>query len=116
MTDEVKEQGEGQTLTDEQLQDAVRELLKTVLDPELHMNIVDLGLLYDVRVKDGAADIDMTLTTPGCPYGPQLLYQVDQTAQTQPGIKAVNLNVIWNPPWGPDRMSEEAKLELGFDL
>ncbi|NKB23622.1 MAG: DUF59 domain-containing protein [Kiritimatiellae bacterium] len=90
--------------------------LRNVIDPDLHLNIVDLGLIYGVEQKEGTVDIQMTLTTPGCPYGPYLLHQVDQTLKGQPGVEEVNVDVVWDPPWGPERMSEAAKLELGFDL
>jgi metal-sulfur cluster biosynthetic enzyme len=96
--------------------DQVREVLRGVFDPELHMNIVDLGLIYDAQVKDDVVDVKMTLTSPGCPYGPYLIHQVKDTLMTLKGIRDVKLEVVWDPPWGPDRMTEEARLELGFDL
>lgn len=96
--------------------DQVREVLRGVFDPELHMNIVDLGLIYDAQVKDGVVDVKMTLTSPGCPYGPYLIHQVKDTLKTLKGIRDVQLEVVWDPPWGPDKMTEEVRLELGFDL
>lgn len=96
--------------------DQVREVLRGVFDPELHMNIVDLGLVYDVRVIDAAVQVNMTLTSPGCPYGPYLIHQVKDTLKSLKGVTDAQVNVVWDPPWGPDRMSEEVRLELGFDL
>ncbi len=92
------------------------ESLSQVVDPELHMNIVDLGLVYEVKAEGGDVSVQMTLTTPGCPYGPYLLHEVDQAARQVSGVDDVHLEVVWDPPWGPDKMSEEAKLQLGFDL
>jgi metal-sulfur cluster biosynthetic enzyme len=91
-------------------------VLKTVFDPELHMNIVDLGLVYGVDIKDRAVTVQMTLTTPGCPYGPYLLHNVDQAVKSVPGVESADIEVVWTPPWSPERMTEEARLELGFDL
>lgn len=90
--------------------------LRNVVDPELHMNIVDLGLVYGVEHKEGTVDVRMTLTSPGCPYGPYILNDVDQALKKTPGVEHVNVDVVWEPPWGPEKMTEEAKLELGFDL
>jgi metal-sulfur cluster biosynthetic enzyme len=96
--------------------DQVWEALSQVMDPELHMNIVSLGLVYGVEIRGGDVDVEITLTSPGCPYGPQLLYAVEQTVRTVDGVKEVSLNVVWEPPWGPDKMSEEARLELGLEI
>lgn len=96
--------------------DQVREVLRGVFDPELHINIVDLGLVYDVEVKGDVVDVKMTLTSPGCPYGPYLIHQVKDTLLTLKGIRDANLAVVWEPPWGPDKMTEEVRLELGFDV
>lgn len=96
--------------------DQVREVLRGVFDPELHMNIVDLGLVYDIRVADASVQVDMTLTSPGCPYGPYLIHQVKDTVTGLKGINQAHVTVVWDPPWGPDKMSEEVRLELGFDL
>jgi metal-sulfur cluster biosynthetic enzyme len=96
--------------------DQVREVLRGIFDPELHMNIVDLGLVYDIRVVSDVVEIDMTLTSPGCPYGPYLIHQVKDTLRSLKGIRDAKVTVVWDPPWGPDKMSEEVRLELGFDL
>ena len=96
--------------------DQVREVLRGVFDPELHMNIVHLGLIYDVTVDQDKVNVKMTLTSPGYPNGPFLIHQVKDTAQSLKGIKEVKVEVVWDPPWGPDKMTEEVRLELGFDL
>jgi metal-sulfur cluster biosynthetic enzyme len=97
--------------------EGVREIIrKNVYDPEIGLNIVDLGLVYDIKVADGATvDVDMTLTSPGCPVGPQLIRGV-QTYITQayPGLDAINVHVVWTPMWDPGMMSQEAKDQLGF--
>jgi len=96
--------------------DDLRDALMGVVDPELHMNIVDLGLVYKMEVQDATALVDMTLTSPGCPYGPYLLHQVNEALGNVLGIEKADVKVVWDPPWGPDKMSEEARLELGFDI
>lgn len=103
-------------MTDTATSETVRDALRQVVDPELHMNIIDLGLVYDIAVENGAANVKMTLTSPGCPYGPYLLHQVNEAARSVVGIVDANVEVVWEPPWGPDKMTEEARLELGFDV
>ena len=98
------------------LGDKVWEALGHVLDPELHMSIVSLGLIYGVRVQDHDVDVDMTLTSPACPYGGYLVSTADHAARSVEGVGDVRLNLVWEPPWGPDKMSDEVKLDLGFDL
>ena len=94
----------------------ILETLRQVVDPELHMNIVDLGLVYGVEQKQEIIEVDLTLTSPGCPYGPYLLHAVKQALITMKDIRDAVVNVVWDPPWGPEQMTEEAKLELGFEL
>jgi len=96
--------------------DQVRDVLRTVVDPELHINIVDLGLVYGVELHGPTVDVSMTLTSPGCPYGPYILHQVKDTLMQLKGIDDATVQVVWEPQWGPDKMSEEARLELGFDV
>lgn len=96
--------------------DQVKEVLRGVFDPELHMNIVDLGLVYGVDVMGDRVLVRMTLTSPGCPYGPYLIHQVRDTVQTLKGITSADVEVVWDPPWGPNMMTEECRLELGFDI
>jgi metal-sulfur cluster biosynthetic enzyme len=94
----------------------MREALKQVVDPELQMNIVDLGLVYTLDQRGPVVHVDLTLTSPGCPYGPYILHGVKQSLLTLKDIEDVEIDVVWEPPWGPDKMTEEAKLELGFDI
>ena len=94
----------------------VREALKSVIDPDIHINIVELGLIYDVRPKPDVIEVDMTLTSPACPYGPMLIHEVNETVLAIEGAPGAEVFVVWDPPWGPERMSEEVRLELGFDV
>jgi len=96
--------------------DQVRDVLRTVVDPELHINIIDLGLVYGIELHGPVVDVQMTLRSPGCPYGPYLLHQVKDALMQMKGIDDANVQVVWEPQWGPDKMSEEARLELGFDV
>lgn len=96
--------------------DDIRERLRaSVVDPEIGLNIVDLGLVYGVEVNDDTAEIDMTLTSPGCPAGPQIIYDVKNTVRRSfPELSAVNVNIVWQPFWSPEMMSDWAKEELGI--
>ncbi len=96
-------------------EDVVTEALKEVYDPELHYNIVDLGLVYDVEVKDGAIHILMTLTTPACPIGPMVIEQIQENVGLLPGVKDVDVEITFDPLWSPEMMSEEARADLGLD-
>jgi len=92
----------------------IRQLLREVYDPELGVNIVDLGLVYEIRNDDGDVYVRMTLTTPGCPLHDSITSAVERLLKGQPGIRSVKVDIVWNPPWSPDKMSEEAKRQLGF--
>ncbi|MFN8440918.1 MAG: metal-sulfur cluster assembly factor [Caldilineaceae bacterium] len=95
----------------------VRDLIKSkVKDPELMMNIVDLGLVYDVQVTpEKTAEITMTLTSPGCPAGPEIITNAQrETHLAFPDLEEVNVHLTWTPFWNPDMMSQEAKDELGY--
>jgi metal-sulfur cluster biosynthetic enzyme len=96
--------------------DDVHEALREVIDPELGLDIVSLGLIYGVKVdQEGEAVVTMTLTTPYCPLGPMLESQVHAATQFLPGIRGVKVDLVWAPPWDPHTMaSDEAKLELGL--
>jgi metal-sulfur cluster biosynthetic enzyme len=96
-------------------EEVVTEALKEIYDPELHYNIVDLGLVYDVNVKDGDVHIRMTLTTPACPIGPMIIEQIQEMVRILPGVKDVDVELTFDPMWSPDLMSEEAKAGLGLD-
>jgi metal-sulfur cluster biosynthetic enzyme len=91
-----------------------RELLREVIDPELGVNIVDLGLVYDIRVADDVAHIRMTLTTPGCPLGAYLDDEVRRCLWGAPGVADVDVQVVWDPPWRPEMMSDRARAQLGW--
>jgi FeS assembly SUF system protein len=91
------------------------ETLKTVFDPELPANIYDLGLIYDINIKDnGFVNIKMTLTAPGCPVAGDIIIEVDNKVRAIPSVTDVNVMLTFDPPWKKEMMSEEAKLELGF--
>jgi metal-sulfur cluster biosynthetic enzyme len=94
--------------------DEVIETLRQVEDPELGMDIVDLGLLYDVDVADSTVRITYSLTSMGCPAGPLIAQDIDRAAREVPGVEQVDLELTFDPPWTPDRMSDDAKFILGF--
>lgn len=114
--DATAHEGERSTSTARWTVEQVRDVLRTVVDPELHINIVDLGLVYGIELAGPTVDVQMTLTSPGCPYGPYLLHQVKDTLLHMKDIEDASVQVVWEPQWGPDKMSEEARLELGFDV
>ena len=98
-----------------ELHDAVIAALKEIYDPEIPVNIYDLGLIYGVEITDEAdALVTMTLTTPHCPVAESMPGEVELRAASVPGIRDAEVNLVWDPPWGPDKMSDEARLELGM--
>ena len=91
------------------------DVLKTVHDPEIPANVYDLGLIYDINIKDtGYVNIKMTLTAPGCPVAGDIIMEVDNKVRAVENVSDVNVMLTFDPPWRKDMMSEEAKLELGF--
>jgi metal-sulfur cluster biosynthetic enzyme len=94
--------------------DEVVEALRQVEDPELGMDIVDLGLMYDVELENGRVKVIHTLTSMGCPVGPMIQQQIDEVVRALPGVDDVEVELTWDPPWTPDKMSEDAKFILGF--
>ena len=104
---------DGPPLTKEELKDRVIDALKTVYDPEIPVNIFDLGLIYKVEINDAFADIDMTLTAPGCPVAATFPGMVERSVCLVPGIEGAAVELVWDPPWTPDLISEAARLELG---
>ena len=92
----------------------VVEALRQVEDPELGMDIVDLGLVYEVEVEGPTAKVRYSLTSMGCPAGPLIAQDIDRVAREVPGVEDVDLELTFDPPWTPDRMSEDAKFILGF--
>lgn len=95
-------------------EDQVRLALRRVKDPEIGLNIVDLGLVYDVALDGADVNVDMSLTSPGCPAGPQILHEVEEQLRTLPGVGGVNVNLVWSPPWTPERIEPRVRAYLGF--
>jgi len=100
-------------------EDKVRETLKQVIDPELFVNIVDLGLIYEINIDENEAghsevQVKMTMTSPACPAGPQLLGQSKEFVSRMEGVDEVDVRLVMDPPWTPDRMTEDAKDQLGI--
>lgn len=93
--------------------DHVRQALESVFDPEIPVNIADLGLIYDTTITDGEVNIEMTLTAPGCGMGPVLVQEVKDRVATVPHVSNVSVELVFDPPWSREMMSEEAQLELG---
>ena len=101
--------------TDHPLFDQVVEACRTVYDPEIPVNIYDLGLIYTIDISaENVVSITMTLTAPGCPVAGEMPGWVADAIEPLAGIKQVDVNLVWEPPWGMDMMSDEARLELGF--
>jgi metal-sulfur cluster biosynthetic enzyme len=96
--------------TKEEVVDALRQ----VEDPELGMDIVELGLMYDVEVEDGKVKVVYSLTSMGCPVGPMIQEQIREVTAALPGVQEVDAELTWDPPWTPEKMSEDAKFILGF--
>ena len=97
------------------LEENIVKMLKTVYDPEIPVNVYDLGLIYKIDVSDtGEAAIDMTLTAPNCPAADFIMEDVRQKIESVDGVKSATINLVFEPEWDKDMMSEEAKLELGF--
>jgi len=97
------------------LQEAVIEALKSIYDPEIPVDIYELGLIYDVTInEDGDATVTMTLTTPHCPVAESMPGEVELRVLSVPGIRDAEVKLVWDPPWDPSKMSDEARLELGM--
>ena len=92
----------------------VFEALKVVEDPELGMDIVELGLVYDVEVEGPKVHVTYSLTSMGCPVGPLIEQQIAETVSDMPGVEEVEPELTWSPPWSPEKMSDDAKFVLGF--
>lgn len=95
--------------------DVVIEALKEVYDPEIPVNIVDLGLVYDVEVSDGEVAIEMTLTAQGCGMGPYIAQQAEWRVAELSGVEDVEVELVWDPPWSPELITEDGKRLLGLD-
>ncbi|MFT5129074.1 MAG: metal-sulfur cluster biosynthetic enzyme [Rhodothermales bacterium] len=92
------------------------EILRPIIDPDINVSIVDLGLIYDVRNTDGDVVVDMTMTTPACPHAPQLVGEVEYMMRQTAGVKSVQVDIVWDPPWSMDKISQAVRLELGLDI
>jgi metal-sulfur cluster biosynthetic enzyme len=94
--------------------EAVEEALANVIDPELGLDFVELGLIYDIGIEGGDVHVTFTLTAPGCPIGPEVSAQIEEFVSELDGVASVTSSMVFTPAWTPDRMSEEAKFALGF--
>lgn len=102
-------------MTKFEIEEKIVAMLKTVYDPEIPVNVYDLGLIYKIDVNDdGEVSIDMTLTAPNCPAADFIMEDIRQKIESIEGVKSANINLVFEPEWDKDMMSEEAKLELGF--
>lgn len=94
--------------------DQAKLALRRVKDPELNLNIVDLGLIYDIVVDGSAVRVDMSLTSPGCPSGPEIMGEAEQQLRSLPGVTDVVMNLVWSPPWTPERIEPRVRAYMGF--
>ncbi|HEY0777894.1 MAG TPA: metal-sulfur cluster assembly factor [Gemmatirosa sp.] len=94
--------------------DQARLALRRVKDPELNLNIVDLGLVYEIDVVGDLVRVDMSLTSPGCPSGPDIMKEAEDQLRSLPGVGDVEMNLVWSPPWSPDRIEPRVRAYLGF--
>ena len=95
--------------------EAIRRALRQVKDPEIDLSVIDLGLIYDVGLSDeGEVDIKMTLTSPGCPSGPEMLGDVDRVVRALDGVTDVNVELVWEPYWTPERIDPKVRSFLGY--
>lgn len=99
----------------EKLREEIIEALRTIYDPEIPVNIYDLGLIYRLDVNEaGNVEIDMTLTAPGCPIAQEFPGMVESAVRAVPGVTGAHVELVWEPPWSQDQMTEAARLELGM--
>jgi len=95
-------------------QETLVSALRTVKDPELNVNVVDLGLVYSIQTKDDQVEVEMTLTSPACPAGPEILRNAMSALEKVEGVTKADVRLVMSPPWSPERMSDAARDELGF--
>lgn len=95
-------------------EDALRQALRQVVDPELGLNIIELGLVYQIEIDEGDVEVQMTLTSPGCPAGPQIMDDVQRTLKMLDGVKSVNVALVWEPYWTPERIDPRVRAVLGL--
>lgn len=96
-------------------EDQVRDALRAVHDPEIPVDVVSLGLLYGVAIEDGIVRLTLTTTSPGCPAGEYLVHEIKRAVGALPGVDGVAVDLVWDPPWTPERMSLEARKALGWE-
>jgi metal-sulfur cluster biosynthetic enzyme len=107
------EPGSGAAFSDVSLEQA-KMALRKVKDPDLNLNIMDLGLVYDVRVTGSDVDVDMSLTSPGCPSGPEIMSDAERVLKALPGVGTVTVNLVWSPFWTPDRIEPRVRAYMGL--
>jgi metal-sulfur cluster biosynthetic enzyme len=95
-------------------QDTLISALRTVKDPELNVNVIDLGLVYSIQANDDQVDVEMTLTSPACPVGPEMLRNAAAALESVEGVTKANVKLVMSPPWSPDKMTDAARDALGF--
>ena len=95
-------------------EDMVKAALRRVKDPELNLNIVDLGLVYRIAVEGDAVQVDMSLTSPGCPSGPEIMGDAEKQVKSMPGVREATINLVWSPLWTPERIEPRVRSYLGF--
>ncbi len=95
-------------------EEAVRTVLRKVKDPELDLSIIDLGLVYEVEVADGDVHVQMTLTSPGCPSGPEIISEAQRAVEAMEGVRTAAIELVWSPYWTPDRIDPKVRAYLGL--
>lgn len=95
-------------------EEKIMEILSDIYDPEIPVDIVNLGLIYGVNVENGTVNVKMTLTSPGCPTAAQMVQEAQMLIEELPGVRAATVDIVWDPPWDPSKMSDEAKKALGY--
>ncbi len=115
LTDLIDNVGKDEKVDQEAVRERIVEALREIYDPEIPVNIYDLGLIYRIDVDDaGATTVDMTLTTPGCPVAQTFPGMVEDAVRAVEGVSAAHVELVWEPPWCPDNMTDEVKLQLGL--
>ncbi len=114
MDDERADSALSEAPDEELTVDTVKLALRRVKDPEVNLNIVDMGLIYDIAVDERDVRIDMSLTSPGCPSGPEIMSDAERELRALPGVGEVTVNLVWSPPWTPDRIEPRVRAYLGF--
>ena len=115
MSDPTQSSAAPPSPADDITEDSVRLALRKVKDPELNLNIIDLGLVYAITVDEGnKVIVDMSLTSPGCPAGPQIMGDVERTIQALPGVGKVVINLVWEPYWTPERIEPKVRAYMGL--